>query len=176
MMTDKAKNLEQRLKAVRANGRQFLIADYEMVSMALDVEINPELTPPRLIRIIKARLEQMSKRERETVPNLVWSVIDAMDVTNVGLRKFNPHTPTPGQETQSGWFTIEFQTPDTYLVVPTNAKPAAFLKTLRSKERFKAWEAVHNPKIEVVEDRIAVSCEILRELPTKFVRTLLASF
>ncbi len=168
---------QRRVEAVATNSRNWLKLDYEMINAALDIEINPEMSPIRIRKAVEMRLQQMTKRERSVIPVVVWSYLDGLDVTGLGqFHQYNPTTPPEGSENRSGWFSVAKQPPDVAYLIPRKSSPEKFMKSLRSKERFRLWEKLNKPNIVHGPDRVIVQCPVLTDLTAAFVERVFESF
>lgn len=175
-MTTTTTDHERHKAALTQNARNWLQTDFELLNTVLDIELNSEISPIIMLKVIKDRLDHMSKEERKGIPAVVWEYIEALDVLNVGLRKYNPLTPPVGQENKSGWFSVQFQCPDVFHIVPRNCDPKKLLASLKIKDRFSAWMAAIKPEIQVDADRIYFSSPTFDGLSTKFFKTVIESF
>jgi hypothetical protein len=169
--------LERRLATISNSAKSWLRMDYDAINLALSCAINPEMGPLHVKRALEARLKEMSVRDRGHIPIMIWSLLDALDVTGSGnFQQYNPVTPSEGSENRSGWFSVRKAPPNVVHITPRKVAPIRFIKSLRAKPRFAAWEARYKPMITRTADELTIRCPILTDLPADFCQQLFEDF
>jgi hypothetical protein len=178
MKTTEPADKAARIQTISHNARQYLSLDYEMISVALDIEINTEMSPIRISRVLQARLTQMTKKERSNIPMIVWDYMDALDVMKIGFTSLNPHSPKQGEENHRSWIVVEKENDDGDSMIVTNKKltPARFLTALQKKPRFLHWIKAHNAATAAKGNGIVIRTPTLSGLTQRFCQGIVVSW
>lgn len=156
---------------------KFIKLDYEMINAALDIEINPEMSPVRIHRAVESRLQQMTKKERGVIPLVIWACLDQLDSTGLGeFHKYNPSTPPAGSENHTGWLNVQVHGSGSISLIPRKVTSQKLIQALRNKSRFKLWERLNKPKFQFGHDRVIITTPVLRDLSSDFVSKVFADF
>ena len=135
---------ESRTAAIRENTKHWLSVDYEAISAALEIEINTEMSPLVITKVVSARLSEMSKTEREDIPSFIWECLGALDVT--GLGKFSNHHPDNARNNLVP-FNIRKVSGDTVVLQARGIDVGVFMAELGKQPRWELWCSVHQPKV-----------------------------
>lgn len=154
----------------------FMQLDYALLNLSLDIEVNADMAPDRMRKVIDARLQQMSDRERRALPVPIWECLEAIMPPGV-MQKFNPNKPPAGQENRGHWFSVSKDAGSSIaMITPKKQAPAEFLRALRTKDRYKTWERVHHVKARASSTVVTLEALILEDLPASYFKTVFESF
>lgn len=135
--------LNDRTAAIRENAKHWLSVDYEAISAALEIEINTEMSPLVISKVLTGRLSEMSKTEREDIPAFVWECISALDVTGTGnFEQFHPNARTTLLP-----FTVRKTDAKTVVLQPKGIEVKDMMAELGRQARWERWCRVHRPEV-----------------------------
>lgn len=136
----------ERVASLRENASHWLAIDYEAISAALDIEINTEMSPLVIQRVVEKRLGEMTVGDMEEIPAFVWECLDALDVAGTGnYLRFHPSNQ--GRRSNAP-FQIKKLSVDTILLKPRGTTLAVLLRELGTQPRWALWCRTHAPVIE----------------------------
>lgn len=171
-----AEELAQRASALQENAQHWLEIDYESVSAALDIEINTEMSPLVIRRVVEGRLKEMTKAELDEVPTFVWEYLDALDVTGLGnFLQFHPNNKTA---TASLPFKVRKMSAETIMLSPNKIEMQTLLKELGSQPRWELWCSTHSPEIvlDIANGGVRVSSKELAPWSERDIEEIILSF
>jgi hypothetical protein len=146
--------------------------DYEAISDALGVEINAELSPARIHRILKHRIDSMSALEVSAVEGQVWQQIRLLDAKGDLMHR----TKTPvGLEAHHEWVNVVALPPRSFLLLPLT-DTEGFSDLLVSKPLFTKWVTSNNIQVVKEQDGVMIMGDHLAGLSETFVSKVIASF
>ena len=135
--------LNPRAEAIRENAKHWLSIDYEAISASLEIEINTEMSPLVINKVLTGRLSEMGKAERADVPAFVWDYLSALDVTGLGnYEKFHPNAKTTLLP-----YTVRKLDGETVSLQPKGIEVKDMMSELGRQARWERWCRVHNPKV-----------------------------
>ena len=146
--------------------------DFEAISDALGVEINSELSPARLHRILKQRIDAMTTVEAASVGGGIWQQVKMLDVNGDLMRK--AATPT-GMEAHHEWVNVVALPPQSFLLLPI-ADTKDFSEQLTEKPMFADWVASNGLQVVEESNGVIISGDHLAGLSETFVSKVIASF
>ena len=146
--------------------------DHEAISDAFGVEINSELSPSRLHRILKHRIDSMIPVEAASVPGGIWQQVRMIDVNGDLMRKAT--TPS-GMESHREWTNVVALPPSSFMLLPI-ADTKNFVELLTSKAGFMEWVKANDITVVKEDDGIIISGSHLSGLSESFVSKVIASF
>lgn len=97
--------------------------DYESMSAALGIELNPDIPPQVIHRVITLRIAEMTEDEKESIPQFVWEAMHK----HIGIRRNSPRSfeeePTPEaapypESTPEAEVALEPESPDPFADFP----------------------------------------------------------
>ena len=148
------------------------VVDFEAISDALGVEINSELSPARLHRILKQRIDSMTPVEAASVPGGIWQQIKQLDASGDLVRR--AATPT-GMEAHHEWVNVVALPPQSFLLLPIS-DTANFSEQLTGKPQFAEWVQSKGLQVVKEDDGVMISGSHLAGLSETFVSRVIASF
>ena len=116
-----------RSEAVVESAKRWLIIDYEIVSDALDIEINPEMSPLVVRKIIDSALNRMGDEAKRDIPEMVWQFVES-------IREVFPNV-SQGEPGRVALREIR----DSVVVVECSEPASSFLSRIRESQRWMSW-------------------------------------
>lgn len=130
--------------------------DFEFLSNELCVEINHEMSPIVVRRVIEGRLTEMSVREYDKVPQEVWDYLQSIEA----LGKFEAVHKT-NHRTQMFPLKVRKLTKDVISLSPIGTSVASLYDALLNNEPWNELAAVTEAEMMFENDQISIRSKFL---------------
>jgi hypothetical protein len=155
--------LSGRREAITENAKQWMVIDYEIVSDALDIEINPEMNPLIIRRLLDTSLERMDPDAKRELPEIVWEFIRS-------INEVFPDTYREGSKLE-----VE-EMRDSIMVVRPPIPAPSFISHIRDSRRWMSWIDANSVRFWQESERILFESATLKDVDHGFMQVVLDSF
>jgi hypothetical protein len=152
-----------RRETVVENAKKWLVIDYEIVSDALDIEINPEMNPLVVRRLLDSAIERFDHESRKNLPEIVWEFIRS-------INEVFPDTYQEGSKLEVREIRDSIMT-----VMPPIPAPS-FISVIRDSRKWMSWVDANTIRFWQESDTILFESANLRDVDKGFMQTVLNSF
>jgi hypothetical protein len=152
-----------RREVIVENARKWLVVDYELVSDALDIEINPEMNPLVVRRLLDNALARMDSEAKMNLPEIVWEFV----------RSINEIFPDTYQE--GGKLEIEDMRGSLMVIRPPIPAPS-FISHIRDSRKWMSWVDANSVRFWQESDNILFESVSFKGVERDFMETVLESF
>jgi len=151
--------LGSRSEAVTENARRWLVIDYEIISDALNVEINPEMNPLVVRRILDAAISRMPSESKRDIPEVVWDFVRSLNEV------------FPGENSDSKMKVMEIK--DSTIIVSVSTP--SVVSSIKGSQRWMSWIDSNNVTFWQESNNIMFESPNFRGMNTTFAETVLES-
>lgn len=156
-----------RAQAIKDSVTTWLAVDYELVSEALDIEINNEMSPMVTRVVLSDRLQNMTIDEREKIPQFIWDFVQSMDVNAAPLNTqpdFDPYAVQQGDDLE------------TIKIIPLGSSVSGFMNQIRNRVKWVVWMEGQQVSISHEEGNVYLRCHNFQYFSIDQIKKMLSSF
>lgn len=158
MKLQTAPTLEERKKNLSRHTEHWLALDFESISAALDVELNSDLSPLIVRKVIQKRIAEMTSEEKHEIPRFIWEFIDALLP-----KQGKAETVEPVEEKTSDFnFSVNRVKPSVVdLVLQGGTKAKEFLDQVKDTPNWQSWKEASEVSVKTKDNIVRVKSDSL---------------
>jgi hypothetical protein len=154
--------LKPKREAIMDNAKKWLVIDYEIVSDALDIEINPEMNPLIIRRLLDSSLERINQELKAKLPEIVWEFV----------RSINEVFPDTYQEGSK----LEIrEIRDSIMVVVPPIPAPSFISRVKDSRRWMSWIDSNSVRFWQESETVLFESTSLKGVDQEFMKVVLES-
>lgn len=158
-------NLIEKTRAIKKevlqeSAKKWLVVDYEIVSDALGIEINPEMSPLVVRRLLDSSLSKLEDDKKMKLPDLVWEFVKSINEV------FPDSTPKR----------IEVECLKDRTLFVRIPSPASFLVQMRQSQYWMSWIDSNDIRFWGEQQCICFESTNFSGLDSAFLQTVIDSF
>jgi len=155
-----------RAQSIQENVQAWLAVDYELVSEALDIEINNEMSPMVVKLVLSDRLQSLTIDERDKIPQFIWDFVQSMDVGTAPLNAQPDFDP----------YSVQIHDEETIRIIPLSSSVPSFMNRIRDRVKWVVWMEEQQVSVSHEDGCILIHCANFRFFTIDQIRKMLTSF
>jgi hypothetical protein len=152
-----------RREAIIENARKWLVVDYELVSDALEIEINPEMGPLIVKKLLNNALGRMGTDAKGGLPEIVWEFVES-------INEVFPDSYQEGSKLE-----IE-DMKDSLMVIRPPIPASSFISRIKDSKKWMSWVDANSVRFWQESETVLFESNSFKGVDRNFMETVLESF
>jgi hypothetical protein len=146
-----AQDIRHHRSTLAKNSERWLKIDFELISDSLSIEINAEMPPLIIKKVIQAKVTEMSQQEYELVPKMVWDYLEGIEVLSE-----IPLTPVISDRSVLSPFRLRKMSKDSISLSPVGTTMGNFVENLTANPSWRSMVGALSMDVTLEADQVVV--------------------